>query len=99
LVLSIDEFSFAHTFLFVCILHIFHLFGISARKCQTQRMWGDWFMLSEANTCVYSRSGFPRFACLAAAPRAQTRGPVFEKDICGTHRGAWRSSVEELYNP
>ena len=86
----------------MCILLIFHLFGISARKCQTQRMWGDWFMLSEANTCVYSRSSFPRsalFAYLAAAPRAQARGPVFEKDICGTYRDAWGRSVEELNSP
>jgi len=52
----------------------------------TQRMWGDWFMLSEASTCVYSRSGFPRFACLASALRGAGRSPLFEKDICGIHR-------------
>ena len=43
-------------------------------------------MMSETETCVYSRSGFPRFACLASALRGAVRAPVFEKDICGTHR-------------
>eukprot|EP00613_Pedinella_sp_CCMP2098_P064725 CAMPEP_0171976518 /NCGR_PEP_ID=MMETSP0993-20121228/242516_1 /TAXON_ID=483369 /ORGANISM="non described non described, Strain CCMP2098" /LENGTH=111 /DNA_ID=CAMNT_0012628063 /DNA_START=41 /DNA_END=372 /DNA_ORIENTATION=- len=52
----------------------------------SQRMWADWFMLSESETCVYSRSGFPRFACLASSRRAAARTGVFEKDICGTHR-------------
>jgi hypothetical protein len=52
----------------------------------TQRMWGDWFLLSEAETCVYSRSGFPRFACLASALRGAGRSPVFEKVIQGCTR-------------
>ena len=46
--------------------------------------WGDWFLLSISQSCVYVRSGFPRFACLMSAERSA--GAVYEKDICGTRR-------------
>jgi len=60
-------------------------------------MWADWFLLSEASACVYSRSGFPRMACQASHHRAATGGRLFEKSSCGVEgRQSWRNAETDV---
>lgn len=54
----------------------------------TFRMWLDWFLLSEATACSYSRSGFPFTACQAAARRILSHGKSQQGlDTCDS--GEW----------
>lgn len=41
-----------------------------------RRLWHDWFLLTEAHTCAFVRSSFPRTACYASERRDRTSGLV-----------------------
>ena len=71
--------------------------GTVGKTSVSQRMWADWWLLSESSFCVYSRSGFPRVACQASHHRAATRGRLFEKSSCGVEgRQAWRNAATDV---
>lgn len=42
----------------------------------TQRLWLDWFLMSEVHTCALIRSSFPRTACYTSRRRAKENGLV-----------------------
>ena len=42
------------------------------------RLWHDWFLLSEAHTCTFVRSSFPRTACYASLRRQRTDGLIHQ---------------------
>ena len=41
-----------------------------------QRLWHDWFLMSEAHACTLVRSSFPRTACYTSSRRDWARGLV-----------------------
>jgi hypothetical protein len=64
-----------------------------------QRLWHDWFLLSESHTCTLVRSSFPRTACYASKRRDDAEGLVQQmvttldlgryprhNPVCGTWR-------------
>lgn len=50
-----------------------------------ERLWHDWFLLSESHTCTFVRSAFPRTACYASLRRIKSKGLVYlsvvQKDL------------------
>merc|ERR1711965_529164 len=59
----------------------------------SQRIWLDWFILSESTACVYLRSGFPRMACQAS----RSGQNLFEKSSCGPEGAkSWRMAATDV---
>ena len=69
--------------------HVKHDTSLSA----IQRLWIDWFLLTEGAVCSYGRSGFPITACAVSQRRWLSQGTIHEGAQKCTH---WKIQDAEM---